>query len=311
LLPTYEDDYESEMPTIPFRTHRDGMVTGAVRKLRSLQASWAGRLGMFFGIAAVTLAAASLATILPRIRRGPRERVGFSPSLVAAEAPMMNPTPGAGGSGDPPGNGPPTVPSTVPTAPVAEQLAPSSSAQAVELGDAIEIPSEASNPPNATAGKENAESAALSPSPTSAPSPGSLQGQSQGQSQGQGQGPSQSQGDSRRAHGTKALSEDPEVNEIVFRTVPKNATVTVDGVAVTGRTRRIPRPRVGRVLRVDIRAEGYEDEVIFVDDGSVSPMTVLLSARTNEGASARRRERSKDTIEDAGRGVAEENAAGD
>ena len=221
----------------------------------------------------------------------------------------MNPTPAAGGSGDPPGNGPSSASSTVPTAPAPEQLAPSSSAQAVELGDTIEIPSEASNSPNATAGKENVENSALSPSPTSAPSPGSLQGQSQGQSQ--GQGPSQSQGDSRRAHGTKASSEDPEVNEIVFRTVPKNATVTVDGVAVTGRTRRIPRPRVGRVLRVDIRAEGYEDEVIFVDDGSVSPMTVLLSARTNEGASARRRERSKDTIEDAGRGVAEENAAGD
>ncbi len=64
--------------------------------------------------------------------------------------------------------------------------------------------------------------------------------------------------------------------EIAFKIVPSEATLSVDGQAVTGDLRTVARPAIGKTVTVIVRAKGFEDVTVLVDFYTTSPMELTL-----------------------------------
>jgi serine/threonine-protein kinase len=64
--------------------------------------------------------------------------------------------------------------------------------------------------------------------------------------------------------------------DIVFRIVPSEATLSVDGLDVAADLRTVPRPAMGKTVTVVARAKGYDDVTIHVDFITTSPMELTL-----------------------------------
>ena len=64
--------------------------------------------------------------------------------------------------------------------------------------------------------------------------------------------------------------------EIVFKIVPSEATLSVDGQDIAGDVRTVPRPSMGKTVTLVARAKGFEDVTILVDFFTTSPMELTL-----------------------------------
>ena len=64
--------------------------------------------------------------------------------------------------------------------------------------------------------------------------------------------------------------------DIVFRILPADAALSVDGHEVAGELRTLPRPAMGKTVTVVARAKGFEDVTILVDFFTTSPMELTL-----------------------------------
>jgi hypothetical protein len=73
---------------------------------------------------------------------------------------------------------------------------------------------------------------------------------------------------------------------IAFRVVPASATVYLDGHAVPSSGRLIPRLEPGRTVTATIRADGYLDETLHLDDTVNGSVDVLLTPRDPPAPSA-------------------------
>jgi hypothetical protein len=71
--------------------------------------------------------------------------------------------------------------------------------------------------------------------------------------------------------------------EIVFKIVPSEATLSVDGQEVAGDVRTLARPAMGKTLTVVARAKGFEDVTILVDFFTTSPMELTLKPASAGG----------------------------
>lgn len=80
------------------------------------------------------------------------------------------------------------------------------------------------------------------------------------------------------APGSSAAALSPVSADIVFRIVPSEAILSVDGRALGPEVRTVPRPEMGKTLAVVAKAPGYEDTTILVDYFTTSPMELTLKA---------------------------------
>ena len=71
--------------------------------------------------------------------------------------------------------------------------------------------------------------------------------------------------------------------DIVFKIVPSDATLSVDGRALAADVRTVPRPAVGTTVAIVARAKGFEDLTILVDFFTTSPMELTLKAAVASG----------------------------
>ena len=71
--------------------------------------------------------------------------------------------------------------------------------------------------------------------------------------------------------------------EIVFKIVPAEATLSVDGQEVAGDLRTVSRPAMGKTVTVVARAKGFEDVTILVDFFTTSPMELTLKPASAGG----------------------------
>ncbi len=71
--------------------------------------------------------------------------------------------------------------------------------------------------------------------------------------------------------------------EVVFKIVPSQATLTVDGEEVAVDLRTVSRPAMGKTVTVVARAKGFEDVTIFVDFFTTSPMELTLTPASAGG----------------------------
>jgi hypothetical protein len=63
----------------------------------------------------------------------------------------------------------------------------------------------------------------------------------------------------------------------VFKVVPDEAHLVVDGKDMDPSVRSIPRPKPGQSVKVVVRADGFEDEPLTIDDSAPPSVDVWLS----------------------------------
>ncbi|MDB4935756.1 MAG: serine/threonine protein kinase [Labilithrix sp.] len=64
--------------------------------------------------------------------------------------------------------------------------------------------------------------------------------------------------------------------DVIFRVVPADATLAVDGRDLAADLRTIPRPPMGSTVTVVARAKGYDDVTVLVDYFTTSPLELTL-----------------------------------
>ena len=79
----------------------------------------------------------------------------------------------------------------------------------------------------------------------------------------------------------------PVSAEIVFRVVPSEAALSVDGKELAADVRTVPRPPVGKTVNVVAHAPGHEDTTVLVDFFTTSPMELALKPVAAEATTAK------------------------
>jgi serine/threonine-protein kinase len=64
---------------------------------------------------------------------------------------------------------------------------------------------------------------------------------------------------------------------VTFRVVPDKAVLVVDGTTLPASTRSVARPAAGKPVKVVVRAEGYEDQTLTIDDAAPASVDVWLT----------------------------------
>jgi hypothetical protein len=77
--------------------------------------------------------------------------------------------------------------------------------------------------------------------------------------------------------GTAAAAAVAVATPVTFKVVPEKAVLVVDGTALAASARSIPRPSAGKSVKVVVRADGYEDQTLTIDDAAPASVDVWLT----------------------------------
>jgi hypothetical protein len=73
---------------------------------------------------------------------------------------------------------------------------------------------------------------------------------------------------------------------VAFKIVPDKAVLVVDGGALPATTRSLPRPAPGTTVKVVVRADGFEDQALTLDEGAPASVDVWLTESAPSGVAA-------------------------
>ena len=74
--------------------------------------------------------------------------------------------------------------------------------------------------------------------------------------------------------------------EIEFQVMPEEAVLIIDGASLPANARSIPRPPKGTIVTVVVRAPGFQDEEVKIDDGVPAQVPVILTASPSAAPAA-------------------------
>jgi hypothetical protein len=78
---------------------------------------------------------------------------------------------------------------------------------------------------------------------------------------------------------------------IIFKIVPDEANLVIDGAPQDARVRAMARPSTGESRRVVVRAPGFADETLTIDDTAAASVDVWLTPKTAPPEAKAARER--------------------
>jgi len=93
-----------------------------------------------------------------------------------------------------------------------------------------------------------------------------------------------SSGAAAPAASAQAASPGAPSKEIVFRVVPSEASLSVEGAELPQDARVVARPEMGKTVTVVLHAKGHEDVTVLVDYFTTSPMEIALKPITEAAA---------------------------